>query len=67
MNQLISALEEMLSVCFDLKKISLEHCELTPKACEYIARNPSLHTLNMAMCYGINNGALFPILKHCNR
>ena len=63
----ISALEELLSVCFDLKKLSLEHCTLTQAVCSYIAKNTSLETLNLAMCYGLCHSYIVEILTQCKR
>lgn len=63
----VSALEELLSVCFDLKKLSLEHCTLTQSVCSHIANNTSLETLNLAMCYGLCHSYLVNILTHCKR
>uniref|UniRef100_A0A0P4WCE1 F-box domain-containing protein n=1 Tax=Scylla olivacea TaxID=85551 RepID=A0A0P4WCE1_SCYOL len=61
------ALEELLSVCFDLKKLSLEHCTLTQSVCSYIAKNTSLETLNLAMCYGLCHSYIVEILTQCKR
>ncbi|KAK8744405.1 hypothetical protein OTU49_000778, partial [Cherax quadricarinatus] len=61
------ALEELLSVCFDLKKLSLEHCTLTQSVCSHIANNSNLETLNLAMCYGLCHSYLVNILNHCKR
>ncbi|XP_045136945.1 S-phase kinase-associated protein 2-like [Portunus trituberculatus] len=61
------ALEELLSVCFDLKKLSLEHCTLTQSVCSYIAKNASLETLNLAMCYGLCHSYIVEILTQCKR
>ncbi|KAG7156322.1 S-phase kinase-associated protein 2-like [Homarus americanus] len=61
------ALEELLSVCFDLKKLSLEHCILSQSICSHIANNQKLETLNLAMCYGLCHAYLVNILSHCKR
>ncbi|KAK3891774.1 hypothetical protein Pcinc_004353 [Petrolisthes cinctipes] len=61
------ALEELLSVCFDLKKLSLEHCTLTADVCSRIAENTNLETLNLAMCYGLNHSILVTILNQCKK
>ncbi|XP_045615439.1 S-phase kinase-associated protein 2 isoform X2 [Procambarus clarkii] len=61
------ALEELLSVCFDLKKLSLEHCTITRSICSHIANNPNLETLNLAMCYGLCHSYVLNILNHCKR
>lgn len=61
------ALEELLSVCFDLKKLSLEHCTLTEKVCQRIANNANLETLNLAMCYGLCHSYLVSILTQCKK
>ncbi|XP_050726078.1 S-phase kinase-associated protein 2-like [Eriocheir sinensis] len=61
------ALEELLSVCWDLKKLSLEHCTLTQEVCQHIANNTSLETLNLAMCYGLCYAFLVNILAQCKK
>ncbi|XP_076035199.1 S-phase kinase-associated protein 2-like [Oratosquilla oratoria] len=61
------ALEEMLSVCHNLKKLSLEHCSLNEHICKHIARNTNLDTLNLAMCYGLNHNSLLPIVSNCKK
>ncbi|XP_027234734.1 S-phase kinase-associated protein 2 isoform X2 [Penaeus vannamei] len=61
------ALEELLSVCFDLKKLSLEHCTLNQTICTHIANNHNLDTLNMAMCYGLNHSCIVNILTNCKK
>ncbi|XP_037773107.1 S-phase kinase-associated protein 2-like [Penaeus monodon] len=61
------ALEELLSVCFDLKKLSLEHCTINQTICSHIANNPNLDTLNMAMCYGLKHSSILYILTNCKK
>lgn len=61
------ALEEMLGVCSELRKLSLEHCTMTPAICNLIAQNTHLDTLNLAMCYGLNHTSINAILQGCTR
>lgn len=48
------ALDELLSRCRRLKKLSLEHVALDRNVCAEIAANKSLEALNLAMCEGID-------------
>ncbi|XP_064112761.1 S-phase kinase-associated protein 2-like [Macrobrachium nipponense] len=63
----IHALEELLSVCFELKKLSLEHCTVSKIICSHISNNVKLETLNLAMVYGLSHSCLTPILTKCRR
>lgn len=48
------ALDELLSRCRRLKKLSLEHVALDRNICVEIAANKNLEALNLAMCVGID-------------
>lgn len=48
------ALDELLSRCRRLKKLSLEHVALDSNICVEIAANKNLEALNLAMCEGID-------------
>ncbi|MCL4127097.1 UNVERIFIED_CONTAM: hypothetical protein GTU68_007949 [Idotea baltica] len=61
------ALSEILSVCNQLKRISLEHCTVTDECLNYLSRNPLLTTLNLSMCYGLSGEGLLPILTQCTK
>ncbi|XP_045158401.2 S-phase kinase-associated protein 2-like isoform X2 [Mercenaria mercenaria] len=60
-------LEEIFSICKDLRKISLENLEVNDKVCCYIGENKHLTVLNMAMCQGITANGLMPILSNCRK
>ncbi|XP_052102634.1 S-phase kinase-associated protein 2-like [Mytilus californianus] len=60
-------LQELLSVCTHLKKLSLEHCPLNDEICRYIAENKNLEVINMSMCQGITVNGLMPICNNCTR
>ncbi|RXG58679.1 S-phase kinase-associated protein 2 [Armadillidium vulgare] len=57
------ALAELLSVCYHLKKVSLEHCTVSTECCRYLSQNKELDTLNMAMCYDLNSEGLLEIFN----
>ncbi|XP_060607186.1 uncharacterized protein LOC132759440 [Ruditapes philippinarum] len=60
-------LEEIFSICKDLRKLSLENLELNDKVCSYIGENKHLSVLNLAMCRGITANGLMPILTNCRK
>ncbi|OWF38166.1 S-phase kinase-associated protein 2-like [Mizuhopecten yessoensis] len=63
----VSVLEELFSVCRDLKKVSLEHCQLSDEVCQHIGENKNLEVINLAMCQGITSAGLMPITTNCRR
>ena len=64
---LIQDLEELLSKCAHLKKLSLEACDLSDGVCEQISRNRNLETLNCCLCTGISAKGLAGILENCTK
>ncbi|XP_052774430.1 S-phase kinase-associated protein 2-like [Mya arenaria] len=60
-------LEEIFSICKELRKLSLENLQLNDKVCSLIGENRELTTLNMAMCQGISVNSLIPILSNCRQ
>lgn len=48
-----AGLEQLLSHCRQLKKLSLEHVQLNEAVCEQIARNTDLEAINFALCEGM--------------
>ncbi|XP_069128051.1 S-phase kinase-associated protein 2-like [Argopecten irradians] len=63
----VPVLEELFSVCRDLKKISLEHCQLSDEVCQHIGENKNLEVINLSMCQGITSAGLMPITTNCRR
>ncbi|XP_013774923.1 S-phase kinase-associated protein 2-like [Limulus polyphemus] len=63
----LEGLNEILSVCQQLRKLSLEHCRVNSDICCHIGLNTNLETLNMAMCEGLNAEGLQSILCGCRR
>ncbi|XP_076307223.1 S-phase kinase-associated protein 2-like [Tachypleus tridentatus] len=63
----LEGLNEILSVCQQLRKLSLEHCQVNSESCCHIGLNTNLETLNMAMCEGLNAEGLQSILYGCRR
>ncbi|XP_050402090.2 S-phase kinase-associated protein 2 [Patella vulgata] len=60
-------LEQLFSICHNLRKISLENCQLNEKICSYMGQNRELECLNLSMCQGLNCDALEPIMTNCKR
>lgn len=58
-----TGLQELLSGCQHLRKLSLETCPVNDMICRYIAQNRNLEVLNLCMCQGITENALVPL---CN-
>lgn len=58
------SLKQLLSVCRNLKKLSLEHIPLDTDICKEIAANVHLEALNLAMCEGITPHGIEPISKN---
>ncbi|CAH1395014.1 unnamed protein product [Nezara viridula] len=56
-----------LSKCENLKKLSLESCELSVEVCSEIAKNRDLNTLNLAMVEGLDLKGLELICASCKR
>ncbi|XP_014283340.1 S-phase kinase-associated protein 2 [Halyomorpha halys] len=56
-----------LSKCRNLKKLSLESCELSVEVCSEIAKNRDLNTLNFAMVEGLDREGLQLICSNCKR
>ncbi|KAL3868250.1 hypothetical protein ACJMK2_041081 [Sinanodonta woodiana] len=62
-----NVLEEFFCICKDLRKLSLENCEVNDKICGYIGENKNLEALNLAMCQGITAAGLVPITTNCRK
>lgn len=60
-------LQELFSVCSQLKKISLEHCQVNTEICFHIAENEDLEVLNMTMCEGITNEGINRLVQRCQK
>lgn len=63
----VQGLEEILSKCHDLRKLSLESCEVNDTVCSYIGENKELEVLNMCMVQGITDNGLMPIASNCRK
>ncbi|XP_041357689.1 S-phase kinase-associated protein 2-like [Gigantopelta aegis] len=61
----MNSLEELFSVCRDLRKISLENADVNEAICCHIGENKYLQTLNLCMCRGITANGLVPITSNC--
>lgn len=48
-----NALAELLSHCRQLKKLSLEHVQLSEEICMEIAQNTDMEALNLVLCEGL--------------
>ncbi|ESO92396.1 hypothetical protein LOTGIDRAFT_162707 [Lottia gigantea] len=60
-------LEQLFSLCHNIKKLSLENCKLTDSICRYIGQNSEIESLNLTMCQGITHHGMEPILNNCNQ
>jgi F-box and leucine-rich repeat protein 1 (S-phase kinase-associated protein 2) len=60
-------LEELLSSCSALRRLSLESCELNNNVCRYIGQNRLMECLNLSMCQGLTENALVPICNNLQR
>ena len=63
----ISSLQQFLSHCRNLKKLSLENVVLDGTVCQEIAANPSIEALNLTMCQGIDSYSIMQIFKNCQK
>ncbi|XP_023723002.1 S-phase kinase-associated protein 2 isoform X2 [Cryptotermes secundus] len=63
----VKGLADLLNVCKNLQKLSLEHCTLSDKACAAIGQNHNLDVLNLSACYGITQGCISNILTGCRK
>lgn len=50
----LESLEQFLSICRSLKKLSLEAVPINSAVCRQISQNKSLEVLNLAMCEGLS-------------
>ncbi|KAG1650992.1 S-phase kinase-associated protein 2 [Nymphon striatum] len=60
-------LNQILSICGQLRKISLEKCDLDDTSCFFLSNNSHLHTLNMALCRGLSHQGMKQITTGCSR
>ncbi|XP_071445025.1 S-phase kinase-associated protein 2-like [Hetaerina americana] len=60
-------LTKLLETCKQLKKLSLEHCQLGYKSCVAIGKNENLEVLNLCSCSGITEIGIKNILAGCLR
>ena len=58
---------QLFQSCVSLKKLSLEHCTLDDKVCQMLGQNEQLETLNMSMCYGLNESSIETIMSGCKK
>ncbi|GAB1605471.1 S-phase kinase-associated protein 2-like [Argonauta hians] len=63
----VKGLVEILAKCHDLRKLSLESCEVNDEVCSYIGENKQLQVLNMCMTRGITDNGLMPITSNCRK
>uniref|UniRef100_T1J5R1 F-box domain-containing protein n=1 Tax=Strigamia maritima TaxID=126957 RepID=T1J5R1_STRMM len=63
----VDSLEQILNACRQLKKLSLESCNINDKICFCVGANRHLTTLNLSMCEGITNNGLCAVLRGCTQ
>ncbi|XP_076355094.1 S-phase kinase-associated protein 2-like isoform X1 [Tachypleus tridentatus] len=63
----VEGLNEILLVCKQLRKLSLEHCQVNSDTFCHIGVNTNLEVLNMAMCKGVTSEGLQAIIFGCRR
>uniref|UniRef100_A0A0L8II10 F-box domain-containing protein n=2 Tax=Octopus bimaculoides TaxID=37653 RepID=A0A0L8II10_OCTBM len=63
----VKGLGEILAKCHDLRKLSLESCDVDDAVCSYIGENKQLEVLNMCMTRGITDNGLMPIASNCRK
>ena len=61
------ALEQLMAACTQIKKLSLENCELNDKICEKIGENNNIEVINMALCQGLTMNGLSLITNQCHK
>lgn len=57
------SLKMLLSKCYNLKKLSLEHVPINDQICDEIANNKNLEALNLTMCEGIEQWSVKKLMK----
>jgi F-box and leucine-rich repeat protein 1 (S-phase kinase-associated protein 2) len=60
-------LADLLNVCKNLRKLSLEHCTVSDNVCAAIGQNHNLDVLNMSACYGVTQSCIKNILTGCRK
>ncbi|XP_075236200.1 S-phase kinase-associated protein 2 isoform X2 [Lycorma delicatula] len=55
----------LLSKCKKIRKLSLEHCTTDEDVCRSISNNINLETLNLSLCYELNDIGLKYIIENC--
>ncbi|CAO1348653.1 unnamed protein product [Diamesa hyperborea] len=60
----VASLQQLLSVCRSLKKLSLEHVNVDLSVCQQIAQNRQLEALNLGMCNGLTTDGIKYICKY---
>ena len=60
----VSSLQQLLSVCRSLKKLSLEHVNVDLSVCQQIAQNRQIEALNLGMCNGLTTDGIKYICKY---
>lgn len=63
----LPSLEQLLSVCTRLRKLSLEHLEISETVCAGIGQNKSLTVLHLGMTRGITQDGMEHIITNCTR
>ncbi|XP_059611918.1 S-phase kinase-associated protein 2 [Phlebotomus argentipes] len=63
----VASLHQLLKTCRQLRKLSLEHLQLSDRVCEEIAQNTNLEVLNLALCSGVRSRGLRSLLTRLNR
>jgi hypothetical protein len=64
---LFLGLADLLNVCKNLRKLSLEHCTVNDNVCAAIGQNHNLDVLNMSACYGVTQSCIKNILTGCRK
>ncbi|PSN55093.1 hypothetical protein C0J52_01896 [Blattella germanica] len=60
-------LVNILNVCRNLRKLSLEHSTINEDICKAIGLNWNLDVLNMSACYGVTTHCVRSILHGCKK
>lgn len=62
-----NCLATLIKTCKNLKKLALEHCDLSNSVCDGIGENKNIEVLHLAMVTGLTPMGLKNILVECSR
>lgn len=62
-----ACLSELLSKCYRLKKISLEHVPVNDEVIRALSKSKDLEVINLAMAEGITTDGMKCLLSSCRK